>query len=78
MFVPTLGIVCRCLHFYPHAHHHFSYVYLFRLKVNVLVEKNALETLMGSDFRLCLMKDMKVGGQVRKGNVAFIMVPSKP
>ena len=47
------------------------------INVKVLVDNDALETLMGSDFNLCLTRDVKVGQKTHKGNVVFAMVPSK-
>jgi hypothetical protein len=46
-------------------------------KVNVLIDRDALETLIGCDFNLCLTRDVKVGPNILKGNVVFAMVPTK-
>ncbi|KAF8329597.1 hypothetical protein F5887DRAFT_115756 [Amanita rubescens] len=45
-------------------------------KVKVLIDGEALKTLMGSDFNLCLTRDVKVGPKILKGNVVFSMVPT--
>jgi len=47
------------------------------INVRVLVDKEVLETLMDSDFNLCLTRDVKYGQRTLKGNVVFAMVPSK-
>ncbi|KAF8331539.1 hypothetical protein F5887DRAFT_1176323 [Amanita rubescens] len=46
-------------------------------KVKVLIDGEALKTLIGSDFNLCLTRDVKVGPKILKGNVVFSMVPTK-
>jgi hypothetical protein len=46
-------------------------------KVKVIIDGDALKTLMSSDFNLCLTRDVKVGAKVLKGNVVFAMVPTK-
>jgi len=47
------------------------------INVKILVDNDALETLIGSDFNLCLTRDVKCGQKTLKGNVVFAMVPSK-
>ncbi|KAF8344559.1 hypothetical protein F5887DRAFT_918117 [Amanita rubescens] len=46
-------------------------------KVKVLIDRDALETLVGRDFNLCLTRDVKAGPKILKGNVIFAMVPNK-
>ncbi|KAF8344555.1 hypothetical protein F5887DRAFT_263871 [Amanita rubescens] len=46
-------------------------------KIKVLVDGDALQTLMNSEFNLCLTRDVKVGTKILKGNVVFSMVPTK-
>ncbi|KAF8334384.1 hypothetical protein F5887DRAFT_918114 [Amanita rubescens] len=45
--------------------------------VQVVIQKEALETLIGSEFNLCIVRMVEVGDVEYKGNVVFAMVPFK-
>ena len=45
--------------------------------VQVVIEKEALRTLMDSEFNLCIIRMVEVNGAEYKGNVVFAMVPFK-